>query len=150
MSRSIELYGPFLLSGTVVILSFSFASKIPPVSGVLCAGTMTLGVVVAGFTATQRNMLLSMGGSRVMRFAADTTYYRDVLTYLVQCIYASLFVVVISLIGAFITKEMGVWRYWLAFWSGSVFLLLALMIRNELLMSRIFSRFMEGQSSRKN
>ena len=107
---------------------------------------MALGLIVAGFTATQRNMLLSMSGSRVLRFAASTGYYKDILNYLTGCVYAGLSVTVLSLIGIFL-EDCGVWQsVWMAIWVGSIVLIICVLVRNELLMNRIFTRFMEGQS----
>ena len=111
---------------------------------------MTLGVVVAGFTATQRNMLLGMGGTKVLHYAATTGYYKDVLDYLAHCIYAALFVTVVSVPGMFLDGSSWGWSLWLALWVGSVFLVIGLMVRNEWLMSRIFTHFMKEQKHRNN
>ena len=106
---------------------------------------MAIGLIVAGFTATQRNMLLSMSGSRVLRFAATTGYYKDVLHYLSECIYAGLFATFLSLIGIFL-EDCGVWQsVWLGALVGSILLIICILVRNEVLMNRIFTRFMEEQ-----
>lgn len=109
------------------------------------AGTMALGMIVAGFTATQRNMLLSMTGSKILRFAAKTDYYKDILHYLRECIYAGLFVTAISLFGLFIS-ECGLWReVWLFFWVGSITLTICILVRNEILSHLMFTLFMKEQ-----
>lgn len=151
MSRTTERYLPLLagaIAGGAIGCADVFAG-VEPFSRLASVGTMTLGVVVAGFTATQRNMLLGMGGTKVLRYAATTGYYKDVLDYLAHCIYASLLVTVVSVAGIFV--ENGGWARssWLALWVGSIVLVVALMIRNECLMSRIFTHFMGEQSRQK-
>ncbi len=114
----------------------------------LPAGTMTLGVVVAGFAATQRNMLLGMRGSTVLRFALRTGYHNDVLAYLMHCVYAGLFTSVVSLAGFFLGKNALLWSLWLIVLTFSIALALALIWRNEILMLRIVKRFMEDEGDR--
>ena len=111
---------------------------------------MALGLIVAGFTATQRNMLLGMGGSKVLRYAATTGFYKEILKYLAHCISAGLFVTLVSMVGIFISRSGWAWPLWLALWVGSIILVVAFLVRNELLMARIFARFMEEQSQRRN
>ena len=102
MSRRSERYLPFVvavLAGGAAAVADAIAD-VEPFSRLVSVGTMTLGVVVAGFTATQRNMLLGMAGTKVLRFAATTGYHKDVLDYLAHCIYAALFVTAVSAVGA--------------------------------------------------
>ena len=154
MSRKAERHGPYFLAVIAAVITavmvVVFASEAEPFSRFISVGTMTLGVVVAGFTATQRNMLLSMGGTKVLRFAATTGYYKDVRDYLAQCIHAALFVVVVSAAGIFISENSWAWFLWLAFWVGSLVLVLVFMIRNEVLMSRIFTHFIKENGSPKS
>ena len=151
MSSWVEKLWPF---GAAVVAGVATAFVEPPTEGeplarYVSAGTMALGLIVAGFTATQRNMLLGMGGAKVLRYAATTGYYKDVLGYLAQCIYAGLIVTLASMIGIFIDNCCWVWPLWLALWVGSIVLVVALLIRNEWLMARIFTRFMEEQKRSK-
>ena len=150
MSRNTERYGPFFPAAITAVVIAVFASEAESFSRFISVGTMTLGVVVAGFTATQRNMLMSMGGTKVLRFAATTGYYRDVRDYLAWCIYAALFVVVVSGAGIFVNCNSWAWSLWLALWVGSVVLVLGFMVRNEILMSRIFTHFIKEQISRES
>lgn len=116
----------------------------------LAAGTMTFGIVVAGFAATQRNMLLGMVGSKVLRFAVRTGFHHDVLAYLMHCVYAGLAVAVASVIGFFLDDEtsfgpFSLWEVWLVILVGLIVWVLGLMFRNELMMRRIVERFVEEQ-----
>lgn len=120
-----------------------FACGIGPLQESLAAGTMTFGIVVAGFAATQRSMLLGMHGSEVLRFAVRTGFHRDVLDYLMHSIYAGLFVSVASVAGFFLGDNATLWCLWLAVLTGGIVLALALMLRNELLIRRIIERFLE-------
>ena len=49
------------------------------------AASMTFGIVVSGFVATQRNMLLTMSGAEVLQFAVRTGYHKEVIRYLMGC-----------------------------------------------------------------
>jgi len=142
MSRRGERLWPLVLAGGTGVLAGVYLNEIP---GLDPAATMALGLIVAGFTATQRNMLLSMSGSQVLRFAATSGYAKDILSYLADCVYAGLFATFISLIGIFLGDH-GIWQsLWLAFWVGSLLLMILILVRNEWLMHRVFTRFMDEQ-----
>ena len=123
----------------------AYIYEIQPFPKALSAGTMTFGVVVAGFAATQRNMLLGMRGSSVLKFAVRTGFHDSVLAYLMHCVYAGLAVSVVSVVGFFITSNPLYWSVWFALLIGSIALVIALILRNEILMVRIVKRFMEDQ-----
>ena len=121
--------------------------KVGPFPIALPAATMTFGIVVSGFVATQRNMLLTMSGTEVLRFAVRTGYHQDVIAYLVDCIRAGLLVTAISLAGLFIGTNTLLWAIWLSAMSGGVVLVICLMIRNEALVTRMIHRFLEENNS---
>ena len=123
----------------------AYIYEIQPFPKALSAGTMTFGVVVAGFAATQRNMLLGMKGSSVLKFAVRTGFHDSVLAYLMHCVYAGLVVSVVSVVGFFINSNPLYWSVWFALLIGSIALVIALILRNEILMVRIVKRFMEDQ-----
>lgn len=147
MSSKLVKLWPFILAivaaiaGTIVTL----LCEIGPLSKSLAVGTMTFGIVVAGFSATQRNMLLGMGGSKVLRFAARTGYHNDVLVYLMQCVYAGLLVSGVSIIGLFLGDNTTIWRIWLIALTSALVLVVGLIVRNERLIVRIVKHFMEDQ-----
>lgn len=147
MSRTSERLLPFIAAGVAALLAVVVAQRfeVEPFSRFVSAGTMALGLIVAGFTATQRNMLLGMSGSRVLRRAAASGYDEDILNYLARCIYAGLFVTLVSVAGVFIEDCSWIWISWLALWIGSIFFMVAQLVINEWLMSRIFKRFMEDE-----
>ena len=109
------------------------------------AATMTFGIVVSGFVATQRNMLLTMSGAEVLRFAVRTGLHKDVLSYLMDCIGAGLFVTGLSLVGFFLSENDLLWAIWVAILTGSIALVICLIIRNEILVALIVRRFLEEQ-----
>ena len=147
MSARKEKVFPILLAaiaaGVAAIVIFGYDFGAIPKS--LPAGTMTFGIVVAGFAATQRNMLLGMRGSTVLRVALRSGYHNDVLTYLMHCVYAGLFTSAVSVVGFFLGKNALLWNLWLIVLTFAVVLVLALILRNELLMVRIVERFMEDE-----
>ena len=141
MERLLPLLAGLLAGiGTGILV---FVCGIKPLPPALAAGTMTFGIVVAGFAATQRNMLLGMRGSDVMRFAVRTGYHYNVLNYLMHCVYAGLFVSAVSVAGFFLGSSVMLWSGWLALLTGGIVLVLALMLRNEILIRRVIVHFLE-------
>ena len=152
MTAMVERRFPFLLAAivaaSVAVVVFGFGKA--PSSKAIPAATMTFGIVVAGFTATQRNMLLGMQGSSVMRFLSRTEYSSDVLDYLMHCIYSALLVSIISLVGIFLPDCGPLWGLWIVSVTFTVVLVLALMWRNELMMSRIIRHFLKDPDNSAN
>lgn len=147
MSAKSEKLLPLLIALILgaVTGAIAYIYEIQPFPKTLSAGTMTFGVVVAGFAATQRNMLLGMRGSSVLKFAVRTGFHDSVLAYLMHCVYAGLGVSVVSVVGFFVNSNPLYWSVWFAFLIGSIALVIALILRNEILMVRIVKRFMEDQ-----
>ena len=125
-----------------------FNCEIGALSKSLPAGTLTFGIVVTGFAATQRNMLLGMRGSTVLRIALRSGYHHDILAYLMHCVYAGLFVSAMSVIGFFLGSISLLWNLWLVVLAFATVLVLALILRNEILMVRVVKRFMEDPGHR--
>ena len=141
----VERYWPFAVAVVVTTLVgigvWQFRVKPLPVS--VPAATMTFGIVVSGFVATQRNMLLTMGGANVLRYAVRTGFYKDVLAYLAECIGTGLLVTGISITGFFLDRSILGWSIWLSLLSGAASLVVCLMVRNEILVFRMIQRFLE-------
>ena len=112
------------------------------------AATMTFGIVVAGFVAAQRNMLLTMTGSRVLRFVLKTNYYKHIINYLMDCIWAGLLVVLISLAGFLLKEGSPLWPVWTSALGGSVVLVVGLVCRNELLITLVVREFLKDQKKK--
>ena len=152
MSANTERRLPFVIAAIVAAMAavVAFMCEIGPLPKSLPAGTMTFGIVVAGFAATQRNMLLGMRGSTVLRFALRTGFHNDVLAYLMHCVYAGLVVSMVSVIGFFLgDKTLLLWKIWLVAITFCITLVLVLITRNEILMARIIKRFMEDPVNRR-
>ena len=144
--RTIERWHPCVLAVLSAAIAAAFANRVPHFPVAVAAGTMTLGVVVAGFTATQRNMLLSMGGSRIMRFAVKSGRYEDVLAYLKHCIWWGLTATAVSIARFFVdecvlAKHDWAWTLWLAACIGVLVGVLASIVRNERLMFIVIGQF---------
>ena len=145
MSRNAEKYGPYTLAVACAVLAGMFACCIPVITKPLAAGTMTFGIVVSGFTATQRNMLLGMGGTKVLKFAVRSGYYKDLLWYLAECIFAGLLVVTLSMVRFFIDASAWIWQPWLIICISSIVFVIITMARNEWLMIVVVRRWIEDQ-----
>lgn len=146
ISRHLEIYGPSELSLSLAGVWICIPD-LPQVPETLTLGTLTFGVVVAGFTATQRNMLIGMRALKVLADAAKVGYDHDILRYLRQCVWASMVLVVVSVARFFLndcpfpSAQMQVWTF---FWVGSFILVITTMIRNEYMMYLIVGRVMKG------
>ena len=147
MSAKTERLFPFLpatiADALAAVVVFNCDAGAVPKS--LPAGTLTFGIVVAGFAATQRNMLLGMRGSTMLRIALRSGYHHDILAYLMHCVYAGLFVSAMSMLGFFLVGISLLWDLWLIALTFAVTLVIVLILRNEILMVRIVKRFMEGE-----
>ena len=150
MSARTERVFPFCVAAIVAALAAIavFTGAFGPVSQALPAGTMTFGIVVAGFAATQRNMLLGMRGSTVLRVALRTGYHHDILAYLMHCVYAGISVSAVSAVGFFVGGNALTWNIWAVLLAFTVGLVLALIVSNELLMARVVKRFLEDPGNR--
>ena len=116
----------------------------PPIA--MPAATLTFGIVVSGFVATQRNMFLTMSGAQVLRFAVRSKYHLDVLAYLRDCIRGGLLVTTISPVGFFLGKNEVLWWIWLPLMAGALTLAVCLVVRNEVLMNQVAALFLEEQN----
>ena len=136
-------YGPFLAgvcAGVLVaILAGEHAAKLAV--GLSAVGT-ALGVIVAGFTATQRSMLLVMVGSKILRHLARARYDEDALSYLGQTIYLGVVVSVLSVSGIFLPSHHSVWLGCFVGVASAMFLTL---LRNEMIMGIVIGRFLKDQ-----
>lgn len=145
-----ERFGPAVLGGVASIIGFAvlylmefcFAPKALP------AAALTFGVVVAGFSATQRNMLLGMGGSRVIRFLVDNKLQGRALAYLMECVCAGLTTTVAAAVGFFLGTPGIHHTIWLAIIVGLVVWVVGSIARNELAMRVISKRYIEEMASR--
>lgn len=151
MSRLGERSIPIGIAGVVglAIITFGDANLASHVlSKHIPVATMTFGVVISGFTATQRSMMLGMRASRVLHFAATTGYYRAVNVYLTEGILAGLLVAAVSFVAVLLEGICDTyWHGWTGIWSGSVIWTIGVLVRNEVLMYRLFKRFLEEQKS---
>ncbi len=124
-------YALALLAGVAVSV---FANLVDPFSKSLAIGTATFGMIVAGFTATQRNMLIGMGGTKVMRFIVRKGYQEDTLNYMRDSVFGGLIVAVLSVVWLFLpeaNESTLLWRLWFGFWSGAMVLVFISTLRNE-------------------
>ena len=150
MSDRTEKVLPFCVAAIAAIVAAIavFACTFGPVSKALPAGTMTFGIVVAGFAETQRNMLLGMRGATVLRVALKSGYHNAILAYFMHCVYAGISVSVVSVLGFFLVGNALLWRVWGVLMIFAVVLVLALIVGNEVLMARVVKRFLEDPGSR--
>ena len=114
----------------------------------LPVGALTFGVVVSGFVATQRNMLLTMTGSEVLRFAVRTGFYTDVIDYLMDGIRLGLAMMGAACVGVFVlaSAELAfLQEAWLSLFAGLTVATIWTIGRNEILVARMVTRYMEGQ-----
>ena len=115
------------------------------ISNALSASTLTFGIVVSGFAATQRNMLLSLADSEVLSYAAETGHDQDILDYLKDAIYAGLGITMASVIGFCVQDYKLLCDIWTGVLVFFIVLIILVLHRNERLMRLIMNRFMSEQ-----
>ena len=142
-----EKYWPLAASliPTIIAVAIMWQWGMSPLPKTVPVAIMTFGIVTSGFAATQRNMLLTMGGSRVLRFAATTGYYKEITAYLMQSIYMGLLTTGISGTGIFIENNNPLWIIWTTATTYTVSAILFTIMRNEQLVRRLIERFIEQQ-----
>ena len=141
--------GPALLvGGLAILLTIICNVKGLPLS--VPAASMTFGVVVSGFVATQRNMLLTMSGTEVMRFAVRTGYHRAVISYLMDGVRVGLLVTGISLPALLLDQGGNTWwwRIWLSGLGFCIALVVGVLVRNEMLVSAMIRTYLETKDDR--
>ena len=63
-----------------------------------------------------------------------------------QCVYSALLVSIVSLVGFFIGDNVMAWKVWTVVVTSAIVLVLTMMFRNEILMSRVIKRFVEDST----
>ena len=141
-------YGPFFIGLVAGIAAAAFLRncRVEPLEGLPIIGT-TLGVIISGFAATQRSMLLTLGGTRILRHLVRTEYHNDVLTYMMQCIYAGIVVSVVSVFGMFVEPRSTAWSLWVGCFVGALATTFIILVRNEMMTVRVIKRLLEERGS---
>ncbi len=111
--------------------------------------TLSFGMIVTGFAGTQRNMLLGMNGSEILRYLATSKYYKDVMTYLMQSVYSGIWVSLVSVLGMFVEMNGLFEEVWFAVLAGSISLVICVVFRNERVMANIIRQFLKSQGDRR-
>lgn len=145
MINFLEKRGPTLsaIVGAVSTLVVTWLIGVTTVPAPLIATAATFGVVLAGFSATQRNMLFPIRSSRVIRRAIEINQMDRILSYLSRSSYVGIVITLYSFIGFFIGEHFLVVRAWMAVLIALVLFALACLARNEAVMSLIVKRYME-------
>lgn len=148
MINIIEKYAPYVITviGGGLALSVSWWLDIEAIPDALIAGTMTLGIVIAGFSATQRNMLFSMRQSRVIRRAIKINQMDHVWSYVSRTLFGGIVLTVISFIGFFINDNVVIVRIWITVLSALVCWTISYLALNEIIMTIISKRYIEEHS----
>ena len=138
-SQTSRRRSPFYFAVGGALVACYCAGYIEPFPKELAVSTLTLGVVTAGFTATKRSMLLSMGGSRVLKFAKSSGYGKVLLDYFGQGIYGGFSLILVSAIRLLMPSDLmphpTLWMLWFAFFSASLVFTIAALVRNERIMA---------------
>ena len=144
-SLSVETHFPSAVSlGTVGIASIC-VRNLPSVPEPLATATLTLGVVVAGFTATQRNMLVGMKGLPLCRTIARTGHDADLTLYLKQCLWSCVALILVSGTRFFLDDLPCVFTpIWTIVWFGTFAFVITSTCRNERFMFRIIGNFLSS------
>ena len=147
MSRNTEIYLPFvvatIVSAIVAFIVFTFGIS-TPISKSIPVSMLIFATFLSGFSIMHRIMLFCIPDSDVLKFAVNTGYYQDILAYIKHPIYLSISLYIVSLIGLLLeTDAIVIWLVWFVILTFFVTLSLGLLVRNEMLMFRIFERFLE-------
>ena len=126
-----------------MILTLAYLVELESLMVPILASSMTFGIVLAGFSATQRNMLFTMRNSQVIKRLKKIDHMETVLAYLSRTSYVGIIIVLFSFLGFFVTDYAHVARVWIALLGGSISCAIAYLARNERVMELVLKRFME-------
>ena len=147
IGAKVETLAPYavasIASALLAVLMFSLKIGTPP-EGVSFA-TLTFGVIASGFAATQRNMILGMNESAVLKYAVREGFHEDIVRYLMDSVYAGIWLSGFSVVGILVNDCSILWKIWIVMAGFFVVLILSFMTRNEMMMSRILKRFLDEQ-----
>lgn len=145
-----EKYGPTafaIIGGSLSFVATLLIETSTVSANLIATTTMTFGIVLAGFSGTQRNMLISIRRTRVIDRAIDINQIERVLSYLTKSSYVGLVLALYSFAGFFIDDHLVVLRAWIAGLGALVFFAIAHLARNEIIMSLILKRIMAKRSN---
>lgn len=152
--RAWERYKPHITALAVGGVALAFGTSIPRFPGAIATAGLTFGIVVAGFTATQRTMLFGISArqSLIMQYLIKTERYDDILSFLKQGILSGLVMCVVSVafffLNCLLQETALAWMIWIGVWSGSMTFVLICLLRNEQLMFIIVRQFMRDSDQR--
>ena len=148
----VERYWPVVLATVAAIVTGTilYSYELRAIPRAIPAGIMTFGIVVAGFAATQRNMLLTLGGTELLNRLRTTGHGHDVLDYLMQCVYAGVGLSVAAVLGFLFSDNSALFCWlWLILITFFIALILSSVVRNEMIMKRVVKHFIvESKDSR--
>ena len=140
-----ERFGPIVIAVVISITGFVVLNLLDFCAApqALPASALTFGVVVAGFSATQRNMLLGMGGSRIIRFLVRNGLQNRALGYFMECVCAGLATTTVAVAGFFLGAPGIHHTIWLAIIIGLIVWVVGVIARNEIAMRVISKRYID-------
>lgn len=148
MIDRIEKYGPgaSAIIGGIASMAISWILGMTTVPTALIATAATFGIVMAGFSATQRNMLFSIRGSRVIRRAIKINQMDRVLTYLSTSSFVGILLTLLSFVAFFVGHNIIIVGVSMGILGALVSFAIGCLVRNEVVMSLIQKRYFEEHS----
>ena len=145
MTDLLEKRGPVASAvlGAAIVLALTYLVELDGIRVPLFASSMTFGVVLAGFSATQRNMMFTMRNSRVIVRAKQINQLEPILKYLSRTTHVGILLTLFSFVGFFVGDHSELVRIWMVGIGALVFFSIALLTRSELVMALLLRRFME-------
>lgn len=128
---------------TLVLAWLSGLTTIPPA---LTGTAMTFGIVMAGFSATQRNMLFSMRGSRVIRRANKNNQMVRVWFYMAYNTFVGIAITLYSFLGFFSGTNLIFNSVWITVLGALVFLALGFLLSSEIILWRVLRQHLDKRS----
>ena len=141
----LEKYGPWTLGLTASIVSsaVTYNLGLDTISAAMVTSFMTVGIVIAGFSATLRIMIFSMRNSRVIARLGKIQHRDQVLGYLSKASFSGIGLTLVAFVGFFIPEHQIGALLWISANTLVFFLSIGYLIRNEFVMHLIVKRYME-------
>lgn len=135
MPLFIEKWSPFIFAA-IACVGWHFAYLTLPVDNSVLSAAITIGALFSAFIATYKG-LLAATHVKVMKKLVETTYINDLFLYMIQAMWFSITLCIISFIGYFVDTKSTIYGLcWIFIITGTIISF----IRLSLIMSRILRR----------
>ncbi len=147
MSARTERILPFFIAAlaTGIAALIIIPTNTKSINLYLTPTTLLIGLIPPVLAAIHRNTLAQIRNSNVIKHAIRTGYYHDLIAYLSHPVYPGIAAAFLSILPLILQYPPVIAQLWLIAMTFLITLIISLILRNEILMSRILDHLSENQ-----